>query len=224
MIFADSNNHRIRKIDTSGNVTTLAGSSRGFADGAGSAAKFNLPHYLAIDANDNVYVADTYNHKIRKLDTSGNVTTLAGSSRGFTDGASVVAKFNYPRGLHYDSGSNILYVADTNNNRIRSIDSAGNVSTFAGSGHRGVTDGEVHLARFNAPYDLAESSDGSFYVVDQGNNAIRKIYFESGHWIVHTVAGALGVGYSDGHGLETQFNRPTSLAIDSADNIYSRSW
>ena len=117
---ADSNNHKIRKISTSGDVTTKTGGSAGFADGNLSDALFNYPQGICRDDSGNLYVADTYNHRIRKISTAVVVSTLAGSTMGFSDGSGATAKFNYPTSIVYSN--NKLYVADSGGNRIRVIE------------------------------------------------------------------------------------------------------
>ena len=118
---ADFSNHRIRKITPAGVVTTLAGSTRGHTDATGTAAKFNHPYGVAVDSSGNVYVADSFNHRIRKITPAGVVTTLAGSTRGFADGTGTAAKFNQPTHVAVDSEDNV-YVADRDNNSIRKIE------------------------------------------------------------------------------------------------------
>jgi fibronectin type 3 domain-containing protein len=117
---ADTFNHRIRKIASDGTVTTLAGSDEGFANGTGTSAKFNEPYGIAVDSAGNVYVADTYNDRIRKITPNGTVTTLAGSDKGFADGGYSEAKFNSPYGVAVDGAGNV-YVTDTGNKKIRLI-------------------------------------------------------------------------------------------------------
>src|ERR1035437_7180208 len=174
---ADQNNHSIRKIDTAGNVTTLAGNgSSGSADGNGSAAQFSYPNNLALDSAGNVYVADFYNDTIRKIDTAGNVTTLAGSAvaAGSADGNGSAARFNLPSAVALDSAGNV-YVADYANSTIRKIDTAGNVTTLAGSpGAAGSADGIGSAARFNQPSGVVLDSVGNVYVVDRMNNRVTK--------------------------------------------------
>ena len=198
---ADGGNYRIRKITPSGNVTTIAGSSGGYADGQGTAARFNGPYGITIDSLGNLYVADTVNNRIRKITSAGVVTTIAGSSGGYADGQGTDAQFNWPYGIAVDSSGN-LYVADTNNNRIRKITPSGLVTTIA--------------AQFNKPRGITIDSSGNLYVADSLNSVIRKIT-PSG--LVTTIAGS-GVGYADGIGGDARFNAPTGITIDSSGILY----
>lgn len=169
----DSNNNRIRKITAAGVVTTIAGSTSGYTDGIGSTAKFNLPYGLAVDRFENIYVADTYNNRIRKITPSGNVTTIAGSTSGFMDGIATAAQFNLPWGISIDARDN-LYIADRSNNRIRKISSTGVVTTIAGS-TRGFADGSNTTSQFYSPSGITIDGEGKIYIADSGNNRIRKI-------------------------------------------------
>lgn len=172
---ADYNNHLIRKITSAGVVTTLAGSTTsGFVDGTGTAARFKNPAGVAVDAFDNVYVADRLNHSIRKITPLGEVTTIAGNgTSGFADGTGTAARFYSPHGVSLDTSGNV-YVADYTNNRIRHISPAGVVSTIGGEVQNYV-DGIGGEARFYYPTGLAADVSGNVYVADYYNDRIRKI-------------------------------------------------
>ena len=134
IFLSDYGNHTVRKIDTSGNVTTIAGSAgiEGSDNGNRTSARFKKPTGLAFDSKGNILVSDYGNHLIRKIDTVGNVSTIAGTANvsGSDDRQGIQAKFNQPYGIVVDSSDNI-YVADYSNNLIRKIDTFGNVTTFA---------------------------------------------------------------------------------------------
>jgi sugar lactone lactonase YvrE len=173
---ADQGNQRIRQITPGGVVTTLAGSgTAGFANGTGTAAQFNYPFGVAVDASGNVFVGDQNNHRIRQITSAGVVTTLAGTgTAGYLEGAGVSAQFNYPYGVAVDPSGNV-YVADYYNYRIRLITPAGMVSTLAGKGTPSFSDGAASNAQFNNPISVTIDASGNIYVVDQTNQRIRKI-------------------------------------------------
>ena len=176
---ADVGNHRIRKITAAGAVTTFAGGTHGFADGTGVAAQFEFPICLVFDAAGNMYVSDQYNSCIRKITPSGVVTTFAGSPgfNGYADGTGSNAKFLYPQGLTISADGD-LYVADRGNRRIRKITPAGVVTTVAGSGTIGNTDGAGSVAQFSLPTYITIDGAGNLYVSDSDNGRIRKIIAE----------------------------------------------
>jgi hypothetical protein len=175
---ADMYNNSIRKVTSSGTVTTLAGSTtRGDADGTGSAAQFDNPTGVTVDISGNVYVADAFNATIRKITSAGNVTTLAGSAGiiGANNGTGINALFNLPIGVTVDNSGNV-YVADAGNALIRKIAPAGTVTTVAGvAGVAGWADGTGINVLFNQPRGLATDGAGTIYVADTGNGRIRKI-------------------------------------------------
>jgi len=216
---ADQNNHRIRKITPEGVVSTLAGSTEGFVDGAGTSARFNNPAGVAVDSSGNVYVADYGNHLIRKITPQGFVSTLAGTAHkpGRTRGESTSAQFNNPHGVATDSRGNV-YVADYRNHMIRKITPEGFVSNFAGTGTAGHVDGPGTRAQFNKPRGVATDSRGNVYVSDEHNHRVRKITPEG---VVDTLAGIDTAGSLDHNtGLSAQLYYPNGVATDSWGNVY----
>ena len=171
----DQFNNLIKKISNSGIVSTLAGSSQGFADGTGTNAQFSGPNGIAVDAQGNVYISDQLNRRIRKITPAGVVSTIAGNGlSGSVDGPGSIAEFGGTLGLAIDSQNN-LYVGDAANNTIRKITPAGVVSTLAGTGTAGFRDGSGSIAQFNFPWGVAVDGNGNVYAADARNNSIRKI-------------------------------------------------
>ena len=190
-------------------VSTLAGSriwGAGYQDATGTAAEFDKPAGVAVDSSGNVYVADAFNNRIRKITPAGEVTTLAGSgTEGYHDATGTAAQFNHPFGVAVDSDG-IVYVADQVNHRIRKITSKGVVSTFAGSGTQGYHDATGTAAQFNYPHSVTVDSSGNLYVADTSNHRIRKITPDR---VVTTIAGATA-----------EFDFPYGVAVDSSGNLY----
>jgi len=220
---ADAGNFVIRKITPAGVVTTFAGSpgESGTDDGTGNAALFTMPFKIAVDATDNLYVADTSQHTIRKITPAGVVTTLAGSpgQSGSDDGTGSAARFNSPNGLAVDSAGNI-FVADGLNCTIRKITPAGVVTTFAGDpGVLGSTDGTGSAALFGIMgVDLAIDHNDNLYVPDRTNNIVRKVT-PAGE--VTTFAGTAGQpGSGNGTGPAAKFYEPTGIAVDANGNVF----
>jgi len=218
---ADS--HIIRKITPAAVVTTLAGgatSIRGRADGAGAAARFDLPRGVAADGAGNAYVADQENHTIRKITPAGLVSTFAGTAgvKGSADGTGAAASFDRPEGVATDTASNV-YVADSNNQTIRKITPTGVVTTLAGTARiHGSADGTGAAASFHSPVSVATDRTGNVYVADAGNNIIRKI---TPAGVVTTLAGtAETYGSADGVGAAARFRLPVGVATDGAGNVY----
>ena len=222
---ADESNHRIRKITTEGAVTTLAGDGYwGSTDGSGPTARFKYPSALALDNSGNIYVADSINNRIRKITSSGVVTTLAGNGEGGlgdSSSGSTNVKFWQPNGVAVDSGGNV-YVGDSYNNRLRCISRYGYVMTLAGSGASGqyspikFADGNGSVAKFWSPQGVAVDSSDNVYIADKSNHRIRK--YKSG--VVSTLAGSGEPGFTDGTGAAAQFGRPEGVAVDAAGNVY----
>ena len=179
---ADTNNHRIRKVDPSGTTATIAGTGvSGFSGDSGAAvqAQLNLPHGVAVDGSGNVYIADTNNHRIRRVDSSGTTTTIAGTGvSGFSGdgGAAVQARLNSPHGVAVDGSGNV-FIADTNNHRIRRVDSSGTITTIAGTGVSGFSGdgGPAVQAQLYLPHGVAVDGFGNVYIADTNNHRIFKL-------------------------------------------------
>jgi secreted PhoX family phosphatase len=234
---ADSGNNTIRKITPIGTIgtnwvaSTIAGKAgnSGSADGTNSNALFNSPRGIAVDGAGNLYVADTFNHTIRRITPAGTnwvVSTIAGKAgkNGGADGTNSAARFNQPAGVAVDGAGN-LYVADSLNHAIREITLAGTnwvVSTVAGkTGRSGSTDGPNSCALFNSPRGIATDSAGNLYVADTFNHMIRKVTPHGAGWIVITVAGtAWKSGGADGTNSNAQFASPSGIAVDGAGNLF----
>jgi sugar lactone lactonase YvrE len=198
-------------------VSTLAGSgAKGNTNGTGTSATFNYPTGIAVDAAGNVYVADSYNNLIRKISPAGVVSTLAGSgTSGSANGVGTAASFYEPYGVAVDAVGNV-YVADLVNNLIREITSAGVVTTFAGNGTAGKTNGIGTAASIASPDGIAIDGTGNLYVAD-GYNLIRKI---TSSGIVSTLAGSGLQGSANGTGTAASFLDPAGIAIDATGNLY----
>lgn len=217
---ADQANNQIRKITAAGAVTTLSGTllpGTTNATAIGAAAAYNNPSGVALDATNNVYIADFLNNQIRKITVStGAVTTFAGATgTGTTNAAGTAARFNGPAGIAADAVGNI-YVADFNNNQIRKITAAGVVSLLAGS-TAGNVNGAGAAAKFNGPRGVAVDATGNVYVADANNNVIRKVAVDG---TVTTFAGTGAIGNADGAGTAATFYHPAGVAVDAAGNVY----
>ena len=199
---ADTYNNRIRKVDTAGVISTIAGNgAAGYSGDGGSAtsAMLNGPMSVAIDAFDNIYIADQLNNCIRKVNTVGVISTVAGNGTAgfFGDGGlATSAALNNPTGVAIDSAGNI-YIADANmnnyplnygNNRIRKVDTSGIISTVAGNGAAGYLGdgGAATSATLGAPQGVAVDAIGNIYIADVLNNRIRKV---DSSGVITTVAG-----------------------------------
>ncbi|AYL96557.1 IPT/TIG domain-containing protein [Mucilaginibacter celer] len=196
-------------------VSTIAGSgAEGFADGSGTAATFHSPVGITIDDAGNLFVTDEKNGAVRKITIDGKVTTIAGNGvSGNADGKGAAASFYNPAGICADKAGN-LYIADYANNLIRKIDASANVTTIAGTGAIGFTNGAGSKASFTGPTGVAINGSGELFVADFVNEAIRKIAKDL---TVSTFASSLIPGVDDHlHG----FHFPEGIATDKNENIY----
>jgi streptogramin lyase len=200
-----------------GKLTLLAGGQSGSVNGTGTNAGFNNLLGIAVDKNNNIYVADQGSNLIRKVTPGGVVTTFAGSGNAtFADGTGTAASFNTPSGLVFDATGN-LFVADRYNNRIRKITPEGVVSTFAGSGSTGNSNGTGAAASFWLPCGITIDASGNLFVADQVNNMIRKITPAA---VVTTFAGSGQIGLQNGTGTSASFYYPTGVIFDANNNLY----
>lgn len=215
---SDFASNDILKITPAGVVSVFAGSgTAGNTDGTGTAASFNSPGGLVIDKSGNIYVADQLNNSIRMITPAGVVKTIAGSGiAGSNNGPGMTASFNNPDGLTIDKQGN-GYIADTKNNLIRKVAPDGTVTTFAGSGAAGKSDGFKTAASFNYPTGIAIDATDNLFVVDNKNHSIRKIT-PAGD--VTTFAGTGSPGYADGIGPAASFNFPVGLTFDVNGNLF----
>ena len=177
---SDSGNERVRKVDTLGTITTIAGDgTAGFGGDGGPAttAQLNFPYGVAVDGAGNVYIAERSNHRIRKVDTSGTITTIAGDGTFGSSGdggPATAAQLANPSGVAVDSAGNV-YIADLGTNRIRKVDTSGTITTIAGDGTKGFggDGGPATAAQLNSPFGLVAGSAGMVYIADTFNNLIR---------------------------------------------------
>ena len=225
---ADWNNNCIRKISSLGIVSTYAGTIiAGYKDGSAATAQFNQPMNVCADDSGNIFVSDFGNHLIRKVSLSGMVSTFAGSNvAGYSDGFSLDAQFDCPRGICIAKNGDI-FIGDSWNHRIRKI-SKGIVSTYAGGGDYGVSvegdyiDGDITNARFYTPCGVQIDDSLNVFVADAYNHRIRKI-FASGKVITIAGSGITGKGnggFADGYLSVGRLNTPTELFVTKSGEIF----
>jgi hypothetical protein len=202
---ADYNNHRIRKVSVDGTVTTIAGTGKpGYSGDNGKAieARINSPHDVTIDGAGNIYIADLFNHRVRKVSPDGIIITVAGTGKmGYSGdgGPAVKAQLNFPAGLAVDAEEN-LSIAEFSNHTVRQVTPDGIISTVAGSGKQGFSgdEGPAFNARLNSPESVTVDAAGNLYIGCLFNNRVRKVTRDG---IIHLVAGigpdGLGTGRTD---------------------------
>ena len=232
LFIADGGNFRIRKVDTSGIITTVAGNgSSEFSGDGGPATSASLtnPFGVALDGTGNLFIADEGSNRIRKVDTSGIITTVAGNgSSGFSGdgGPAISASLSGPIGVALDGTGN-LFFADAGNNRIRKVDTSGIISTVAGDGIFGFSgDGDpATSASLRDPFGVALDGAGNLFIADRFNQRIRRVDAATG--IITTVAGdgptGIGAGGFSGDGgpaTSASLNSPFGVAVDGAGNLF----
>ena len=224
LVVTEFGGHRVVRIDSAGKVTPLAGSGKkGFADGVGDKAEFNAPHNLAVGPDGTIYVADTSNHRVRKLDPkTGAVTTIAGGERGYAGdgGPAKDARFSEAYHVALDGGGKNLFVCDLGNRRIRKIELAtGTITTVAGNGKRGApADGSVATeAPLVDPRVVTVDKGGRVWILERSGNALRVV--ENG--TIRTVAGTGEKGFAGdgGPAIKAKLDGPKYLWIDPAGDV-----
>lgn len=224
--FVNNFNYRVvRKISTTGNISTIAGTNTpGFSGDGGLAvsAQLNLPNDLAINSNGELFISDAGNFRIRKIDNSGIISTVAGTgNNGFSgDGGLAIQADIFPTGIGTDNSGNIFF-AQSGNARIREITPAGIINTVAGNGtHAYGGDGGLAVnAQLDMPYDVAVDNVGNIFIADYANHRIRKI---DNAGIISTIAGTGVIGTSPDGTIATQarLTYPVSVSADNSGNIY----
>ena len=226
LYIADSQYHRVRKVDTSGNITTIAGTGyQGFSGdgGQGSLAELNEPLRVFVDGAGNVYIGDTSNNRVRKVDTDGIITTVAGNGTGGFSGdggPAISASLRFPWGVHVDGTGN-LYIADFFNRRIRKVDTSGIITTVAGNGTAGFSGdgGPAISASLNGLFGISLDGTGNLYIADRSNHRIRKV---DTFGIITTVAGNGTAGFSGdgGPAISASLNGVFGISLDATGNLY----
>jgi sugar lactone lactonase YvrE len=226
LYIADTSNHRIRKVDTSGIIATVAGNGiEGHSGDGGPAtsASLNTPIGVAVDTARNLYIADAFNNRIRKVNAAGVITTVAGNGdAGFSGdhAAATNASLSAPFGVAVDKAGN-LYIADTSNHRVRKVDTSGTITTVAGNGTESFSGdgGAATRASLNFPTGVTMDRAGDLFITDQSNHRIRKV---NAAGVITTVAGNGDAGFSGDHAAATNasLDLPIGTAVDSTGNLY----
>jgi hypothetical protein len=227
LYFADGNNNVVRYVDgRNATIYVIAGNGQAGYSGDGgpaTSAMLRIPLDVAVDGNGNVYIADTSNNAVRRVDHNGVITTVAGTGqRGFTGdgGPAASAQLAAPNGVAVDATGN-LYIADFNNNRVRKVGPNGVITTVAGNGTSGYggDGGPATAASLRNPWDVVVASDGTMYIADTFNYRIRRV---DPNGIISTYAGTGVSGFGGDGGLATlaEINTPSGLGLDNANQLF----
>jgi len=226
---ADSSNNRIRKVDTSGTITTVAGDGTSDYSGDGGPAvqaTLNGPYGVAVDGSGSIYIADSWNCCIRKVDTSGTITTVAGDgTEGYSGdgGPAVQATLNGPFGVAVD-GSGSIYIADSWNYCIRKVDTSGTITTVAGDGTEGYSDdgGPAAQAKLNYPRGVAVDASGNIYIADTYNCCTRKVSSSSAAFAGTMTAGDIPFAEANGlgHIMSSAGRHKQTINLDTGTVLY----
>lgn len=223
--FTDDGNNRIRKVNTAGIVNTIAGTGiAGFSDNIDAkVGQLNGPSGIAVDKKGNVYIADVYNHAVRKIDTGGHLTTICGDgTSGYTGngGDASIAKLNFPKGVCVDTAG-YLFIVDQGNHAIRRINLSGIINTYAGNGTAGYSGngGLANAASINTPTEVAVDRDRNLYIADYGNHVVRRV---KPNGFISTVVGNGNPGYSGdgGRAIDAMMTGPYGVACNASNVLY----
>ncbi len=226
LYLADALNNRIRKVTTDGIINTIAGTGTAGYNGDGipaTAAELNLPYGVTVDDTGNVYIADSYNYRIRKIDTFGVISTVVGIGvSGYSEdgGMADTTKVHHPMTLTFDRLGNLYFIDST---RVRKMDVSGNVSTVAGVATFGYSgDGGAATAAELIPAAIALDTSGSLYIADVSNHRIRKVSNTEGVSIIKTIVGTGVGGYSGdgGNPIFAKIHAPSGVVVNPAGDIY----
>ena len=226
ILVADTKNNRIRKIDTNGIITTVAGNGSANNSGDGLQATetgINAPVGIAVDSKNNLYIAEWGRPRIRKVDASGMITTVAGNGQeGFSGDGEIAteAMISRPHDIAVDNSGN-LYIADFYNHRIRRVDTNGIITTVAGNGNTdyGAGDnGPAIEATIVYPYTIEVDSEGNLFIIEMGRGCVRKIDISG--TITSAIGSGSGFSGDGGPAIEAKFDHPTDISSDPAGNFY----
>ena len=223
---ADADSNRVRRVDTSGTIETIAGTGDWGEEGDGGpavSAELTAVYGLAVDRQGNLYIADSWSDRIRKIDAAGTISTIAGTGeegQSGDGGPATQARLNRPRGVAIDTAGNV-YIADADNHRIRRVDASGTITTVAGTGDRGYSgDGGLATeATLAEPYAVTVDFLGNVFIADADNKTVRKVDSQG---IITTVAGTgpRAGGRRSGIATQVYIRRPRALASDRAGKVY----
>jgi sugar lactone lactonase YvrE len=221
LFIADQGNYRIREVSSAGVISSVAG--RTDDGGPPASAQFYFPNTLVVDGAGNLFIADTDIHRIRKITPAGVIATVAGNgSLGFSGdgGAATAAQLNYPAAIAVDAAGN-LFIADTNNERVRKVSPEGIITTVAGNGTSGSNGdgGPARSAQLSEPAGIAVDSAGNLFISDTGGQRIREV---NSAGVIVTVAGNGTKGFSGdgGPAVSAQLAGPAGIAVDGAGNLF----
>jgi sugar lactone lactonase YvrE/Tol biopolymer transport system component len=223
LYIADYNNQRVRKVSPSGTITTVAGGGNsGLGDGGpATAAALARPSGVGVDVAGDLYIADTFNNRVREVSPSGTITTVAGNgTAGFSGdgGPATAAELDGPSGVAVDAAGDV-YIADTVNGRVRQVSPSGTITTVAGNGTAGFSGdgGPATAAELSYPYGVAVDAAGDLYIPDASNNRIRKV---SPSGTITTVAGGGSDLGNGGLATAAELANPEGVAVDAAGDLY----